>query len=216
MALIAPSILSADFSKLGEQMRLIDECGADFFHIDVMDGTFVPNISFGIPIITSVRPITKVPFDVHLMIQEPVRYVRNFANAGADIITVHYEACSNIMGTIAEIKSVGKKCGVALKPGTPIDVIDPFMDKLDLLLIMGVEPGFGGQKLNEKTYNKVRTAKEKLASAGLAPLIEIDGGVRPSNVKDLIAAGCDIIVTGSAAFMEPIKESMSELVKLIK
>lgn len=200
MIKLAPSILSADFSKLGEEISKIEKYGADWVHIDVMDGMFVPNISFGIPVIKSIRKTTDMFFDVHLMIEEPGRFVKDFADAGADMITIHYEADRHIDRTISYIKSLGVKAGVALNPGTPVSVLEDLIEKLDMVLIMSVNPGFGGQKYIEYCGKKIKAVKEMKDNRNKDLFIQVDGGIDASNVKQVIEFGANSIVAGSAVF----------------
>jgi len=200
MVKIAPSILSADFSKLGEEIERIDKGGADFIHIDVMDGSFVPNISFGLPVIKSIRNRTDKVFDVHLMINNPANYIDAFIEAGADIITVHYEADKHIDRTINYIKSKGKKAAISLNPGTPTSVLKNLIASLDMVLIMSVNPGFGGQKFIPYSLDKIREIKELSNKVNPSLLIQVDGGVDKTNVKEIIEAGANVIVAGSAVF----------------
>lgn len=200
MVKIAPSILSADFSKLGEDIERIDKGGADFIHIDVMDGSFVPNISLGLPVIKSIRNRTDKTFDVHLMINNPSNYIDDFIEVGADIITVHYEADKHIDRTINYIKSKGKKAAVSLNPGTPISVLTNLIPSLDMVLIMTVNPGFGGQKFIPYCLNKIKELKSISDEVNPSLLIEVDGGIDRSNVKEVIEAGANVIVAGSAVF----------------
>ena len=200
MVKIAPSILSADFSKLGEDIERIDKGGADFIHIDVMDGSFVPNISFGLPVIKSIRNRSDKIFDVHLMIDNPANYIDAFVEAGADLITVHYEADRHIDRTINYIKSKGKMAAVALNPGTPVCVLKDIINSLDMVLIMSVNPGFGGQKFIPYSLEKIREVKEMSKTGNPDLLIQVDGGIGRDNVKFVIEAGANVIVAGSAVF----------------
>lgn len=198
--LIAPSILSADFARLGEEIEAIGSAGADYIHIDVMDGQFVPNITIGPVVISSIRGYTKIPFDVHLMINSPEMYVKNFAQAGADIITVHAEATNHLHRLIQQIKDLNKMAGVSLNPATPISAIENILEDVDLVLIMSVNPGFGGQKFIENSLMKIKNLKKILLEKGLKTLIEVDGGVNDKNIRLISDAGCDIAVAGSYIF----------------
>ncbi|APH20130.1 ribulose-phosphate 3-epimerase [Clostridium botulinum] len=200
MVKIAPSILSADFSKLGEDIKNLDKYGADVIHIDVMDGRFVPNISFGIPIIKSIRNLTDKPFDVHLMIEEPSKYIEDFVKAGADIISVHYEADKHIDRTISYIKSLGIKAAVALNPGTSVSCIKDLIPSLDMVLIMSVNPGFGGQKYIQYASEKIKEVKVLSEKYNKDLIIEVDGGVTKDNIKEIADCGADLLVAGSAVF----------------
>lgn len=213
MVRIAPSILSADFCKLEEQVNRVECTGAEFLHIDVMDGRFVPNISFGFPIIKALRSKCKMIFDVHLMIEEPARYIDEFIEAGADIITVHYEADRHIDRTINYIKSKGCKAAVSLNPGTPTIVLKDIINSLDMVLIMSVNPGFGGQSFIKYSLDKIKEVKEMtLACSREDLLIQVDGGVDSSNIKEVILAGANVIVAGSAVFKEDkIEENIKKL-----
>ncbi|MEX1187977.1 MAG: ribulose-phosphate 3-epimerase [Bacteroidia bacterium] len=198
--LLAPSILSADFNHLSKDINLINESEADWFHVDVMDGVFVPNISFGFPILKHVKKISQKPLDVHLMIVNPDRYLEEFAKAGADVITVHQEACVHLHRTLQSIRSLGIKAGVAINPGTPVSVLEDVLNDADLFLIMSVNPGFGGQKFIPRTIDKIRQLRIELDEAGSKAVIEVDGGVDASNFREVIDAGADVIVAGSAVF----------------
>jgi ribulose-phosphate 3-epimerase len=212
MIKIAPSILSADFSKLGEQILELEKAGADWVHIDVMDGKFVPNITFGAPIMKSIRNYTTMPFDVHLMIEEPSRFIEDFVKAGADIITVHYEADRHIDRTINYIKSFGVKAGVALNPGTPVSAIKNIISCLDMVLVMSVNPGFGGQKYINYSSDKIREIKNISDSENPNLLIQVDGGIDKNNVSDIVKCGANVIVAGSAIFKDnKINENLSEM-----
>lgn len=215
MNCLSPSILSADFSRLGEQIRELDEAGAQYVHIDVMDGMFVPSISFGIPVIRSIRGCTDRIFDVHLMIEEPGRYIDEFAEAGADLITVHAESCRHLDRTIEKIKEKGLLAGVALNPATPVSAISCVLEKVDMVLIMTVNPGFGGQKLIPYTVEKVRELRKIVDEQGLKTDIEVDGGVNLSNVGELMDAGANIIVAGSAVFSGDVTENTIRFLNII-
>ncbi len=197
---ISPSILSADFARLGEEIKAVEAAGADFIHIDVMDGRFVPNLTVGPMIVEAVRSITTLPLDVHLMIVEPDNLIPDFIKAGASIITVHIEACPHLHRTIQNIKQLGVKAGVSLNPATPIGMVEEILEEIDLLLLMSVNPGFGGQTFILKTLEKIRTARKMIEVGQLNTYLEVDGGIKPSNVKQVIDAGADVLVSGSAIF----------------
>lgn len=198
--IIAPSILASDFANLQKEAEMLDKSSADWFHIDVMDGVFVPNISFGMPIIKAIRKFSKKPFDVHLMIVNPDNYISEFKNAGADILTVHYETCTHLHRTIQSIKNEGMKAGVAINPHTNVNVLEDTINNIDIVLIMSVNPGFGGQSFIENTYEKVKQLKQLITKKGANTLIEIDGGVTNDNAKKLIDCGADALVAGSYVF----------------
>ena len=199
---LSPSLLSADFTNLKSEMEVLGKNGVKYLHLDVMDGMFVPNISFGPMIIKQLRPLTNMVFDVHLMIEDPDRYVQNFKDAGADILTVHYEACKHLHRTVSYIKSLGMKAGVSLNPATNIDVLDYVLEDLDLVLIMSVNPGFGGQSFIPSAIDKIKNLKAKIRERNLNVIVEVDGGVKTTNVKDVIEAGADLIVSGSDVFAD--------------
>lgn len=198
--LIAPSVLAADFANLQRDIEMINQSEADWFHIDIMDGVFVPNISFGMPVLDAINKHAKKPLDVHLMIIQPERYIKEFKRLGAEVITVHYEACPNLHRTVQEIHLEGAKAGVSLNPHTPVSVLEDIIQDLDLVLIMSVNPGFGGQKFIENTYEKVKRLKKLILEKGSRAVIEIDGGVNIQNAPLLKAAGADVLVAGSFVF----------------
>jgi ribulose-phosphate 3-epimerase len=201
--LVAPSILSADFGRLAEDVRAVDEAGADWIHVDVMDGRFVPNLTLGPVVVEAVRKATAKPLDVHLMIVEPERYVEAFAKAGADLITVHAEACPHLHRNLEQIRALGKKAGVVLNPSTHESAIEHVLPLCDLVLLMSVNPGFGGQKFIEATVEKVRRVRGMIDRRGLATLIEVDGGIVPTTAARVRAAGADVLVAGNAVFRAP-------------
>ncbi|MBQ8836035.1 MAG: ribulose-phosphate 3-epimerase [Clostridia bacterium] len=212
MTKLSPSVLSADLANLAKECASIESDGADLIHLDVMDGNFVPNITFGAPVIKWARHAAKIPFDVHLMIEEPIRYIEDFAAAGADIITVHYEACRDIEATIDKIHECGKKAGVSVKPCTPVDKLYPLLDKMDMALVMTVEPGFGGQGLIPETLPKIKALKNEITRRGLKIPIEVDGGIKADNIANVAEYGAEIFVAGSSVFGEQNRaKAMSKL-----
>lgn len=213
--ILSPSILSADFGNLARDIHTIDEAGAEYIHIDVMDGIFVPSISFGMPIIKSIRPLTDKIFDVHLMIEEPIRYVDEFTALGADIITVHVEACKDTAATLKRIKELGVKAGITLNPDTPLSDVREFLPLADMLLIMSVVPGFGGQKFIEASLDKLREAVILRDELGLNYDIEVDGGVNFDNIRDIHEAGANIIVAGSTVFKGNAADNVKKLIELM-
>jgi ribulose-phosphate 3-epimerase len=216
MKFIAPSILSADFSKLGDEIRSVEEAGADWIHIDVMDGHFVPNITIGPLIVEAARRITSLPLDVHLMIENPDRYIEDFAKSGADLISVQVEACIHLNRTIQLIKSLDLRAGVVLNPSTSLSAIEWILEDVDFVMIMSVNPGFGGQKFIPNSLDRIRALRKMIQDRGLSVLIEIDGGVNEKTIKDISDAGVDVFVAGSAIFKSPdYKETISKFRELI-
>ncbi|MFN3272829.1 ribulose-phosphate 3-epimerase [Cloacibacterium caeni] len=212
--LIAPSVLSADFGNLQRDIEMINRSQADWFHVDVMDGRFVPNISFGFPVMKAIQEHAKKFVDVHLMIVEPEKYVEEFINYGADLVSVHYEACTHLHRTINFIQDKGAKAGVVLNPSTPVWVLEDIITEVDLVLLMSVNPGFGGQKFIENTYKKIRETKELILENNSTALIEIDGGVNTENAPKLFEAGADVLVAGNAVFASENPERTIELLKV--
>lgn len=213
MIVLSPSILGADFGNLQRQIELVDQAGAQYIHLDLMDGAFVPSISFGMPVISALRGYTKKVFDVHMMVNEPIRYLYDVKNCGADIITVHAEACAHLDYTLRMIRSAGVKVGLALNPATPIWTIRPLLDMIDMVLVMTVNPGFGGQAYIPYTLEKVRALRKLCIHAGIPMDIEVDGGVRLDNVDLFLDAGANVIVTGSAIFRGDPAANTKEFLK---
>lgn len=198
--ILAPSLLAADFKDLGEQMKMTEKNGAEYLHFDVMDGMFVPSISFGMPVLQSIKSATEQVMDVHLMVEEPIRYIRNFADAGADIITIHLEACSDVEQTIYKIKECGKKVGLSICPQTDVKELQSYLGLVDMILVMCVQPGFGGQKFIPESLRKIRDVREMIAESGCPIDLEVDGGIYLENVEEVLQAGANVIVAGSAVF----------------
>jgi len=211
--LIAPSLLAADFANLQRDIEMVNESQADWFHLDIMDGLFVPNISYGMPVVKAIKEHAKKPLDVHLMIVDPDRYIHTFAQLGSNFLSVHYEACTHLHRMVQAIRQEGMKAGVALNPHTPITVLEDIITDVDLLLIMSVNPGFGGQSFIENTYKKVNQAKELITKTGSKTLIEVDGGVNATNTPKLVAAGADVLVAGSFVFNAPDPKKTIEALK---
>lgn len=210
MNILSPSILSADFTKLGEEIETIDNAGAEYIHVDVMDGMFVPSISYGMPVIKSIRKSTGKVFDVHLMISEPIRYIADFAASGADMITVHVEACSDVVATIEKIREYKLKVGITLNPDTPVSAIKPYFNRVDMVLIMSVNPGFGGQKFITSSVDKIKEVKRLRDELNLSYDIEVDGGINIDNLATVLEAGANVIVAGSAIFRGDAVENVKK------
>ena len=213
MTKVAPSVLSGDFAKLGESVALAEKWGGDYLHFDVMDGVFVPNITVGMPILAAVKPYCNLPFDVHLMIVNPEKYVERFCQAGADIVSFHPEACSDVRGTLLKIKSLGKKCGLVVNPDKDLSLVMPHLELLDIVVFMGVFPGFGGQKFMPKVLDKVKTFAKAVKDGGYQIELELDGGVNPDTVEAIKAAGINVLVAGSAVYNA---QNPQEVVSLLK
>lgn len=210
MNILSPSILSADFTKLGEEIETIDNAGAEYIHVDVMDGMFVPSISYGMPVIKSIRKSTGKVFDVHLMISEPIRYIADFAASGADMITVHVEACSDVVATIEKIREYKLKVGITLNPDTPVSAIKPYLNRVDMVLSMSVNPGFGGQKFITSSVDKIKEVKRLRDELNLSYDIEVDGGINIDNLATVLEAGANVIVAGSAIFRGDAAENVKK------
>ena len=216
MNILSPSILAADFSKLGEQIRIADEAGAEYIHIDVMDGLFVPSISFGFPIIQSIRPITDKFFDVHLMIEEPERYIDQFAEVGSNSLTIHVEACRCMIDTLLKIKGKGMRTGISLHPQTPIESVYPYLDYVNQVLVMTVNTGFGGQKYLDSCTQKITAVRNEINRRGLAVDVAVDGGVNLQNVEMILNAGANVIISGSSVFKGDIRENVAKFMDILE
>lgn len=214
--ILAPSILAADFKILGEQIRVAADAGAKYLHFDVMDGMFVPSISFGMPVLESIRGVSGQVMDAHLMVVEPIRYVEAFQKAGANIVTVHLEACEDIQSTLDKIHACGMKAGVSIKPGTPVSDLLPVLDRVEMILIMSVEPGFGGQAFIPESLDKIRELRLMLDEKGLQTDIQVDGGIYLTNVAEVLAAGANIIVAGSAVFKGDVADNVTRFMEILE
>ncbi len=213
---LAPSVLAADFTKLGEELRAVDEAGAQYIHLDVMDGAFVPSISFGMPVLAGIREATDRVFDVHMMVEEPGRYVEDMRRCGADILTVHAEACTHLDRVVNQIKEGGMRVGVALNPATPISALDCILGNVDMVLIMTVNPGFGGQRFIPYTLDKIRSLRRRIEEQGLSVDIEVDGGISPATVRPVLEAGANVFVAGSAVFGQDPAARTREFLEIFK
>ena len=214
--ILSPSILSADFKVLGEQMKATEENGATYLHFDVMDGMFVPSISFGMPVLKSIHDATGQVMDAHLMVQEPIRYVEAFKEAGAHIVTVHLEACEDVGATLGKIHDCGMKAGLSICPETPVSAVEPFLPQIEMLLIMSVHPGFGGQKFIPESLDKIREARQKIREGGYNIDIQVDGGIYLTNVREVLEAGANIIVAGSAVFKGDPGENTKAFMEILR
>lgn len=214
--ILAPSILSADFKILGEQLKTIEAAGAEYIHFDVMDGMFVPSISFGMPVLASIKGYTEQTLDVHLMVTEPIRYVEEFVKAGADIITVHLEACEDLQATVDKIHAAGAKVGISIKPKTPVEALVSYLDQADMFLIMSVEPGFGGQAFIPESLERIKELRGLLDEKNLQTDIEVDGGIYHKNVAEVLQAGANVMVSGSGVFKGDIKKNTEEFMEILK
>ena len=214
--ILAPSILSADFKILGEQIRETEKGGAQYIHFDIMDGMFVPSISFGMPVLSSIKNLTGQTIDAHLMVTEPVRLMEDFVKCGADILTVHYEACTDLKADIDCIHSLGAKAGVSVKPETPVDVLEPYLDQADMFLVMCVVPGFGGQTFLPGSIEKIRQLRAMLDARGMEKDIEVDGGIHHSNVTQVLDAGANVIVAGSAVYHRSVRDNTERFKEILK
>ncbi|XCP86606.1 ribulose-phosphate 3-epimerase [Roseburia hominis] len=214
--ILSPSILAADFTRLGEEIKMTEEAGAKYLHFDVMDGVFVPSISFGMPVLKSIKKATGQVMDTHLMITEPIRYIKEFAEAGADLITIHYEACEDVRAALEQIRACHVKTGISICPETPVSVLEEYLEEVDMILVMTVHPGFGGQKLIPETLDKVRELRKLLSEKGLETDIQVDGGIYASNVREALDAGANVIVAGSAVFRGNAADNTKEFMEILK
>lgn len=214
--ILAPSILSADFKILGEQLRITEEAGAQYIHFDVMDGMFVPSISFGMPVLSSIKGTTDQVLDVHLMVVDPERYIEEFAKCGADYITVHQEACEDLRKALDLIHGCGVRAGISVKPGTPVEILIPYLDQAEMFLIMSVEPGFGGQQFITESFERIRRLRSLLDEKGIEADIEVDGGIYHSNVAEVLEAGANVIVSGSGVFKGDIRKNTEDFMEILR